>query len=191
VEEIRASTVLWAAGVRPTKLGKALGVDLDRGGRVKVEPDLSIPGHPEVFAIGDMAGALGEDGKPLAGVSQVAMQGGAHAARMILRTAKGEPREPFHYWDTGIMATIGRSRAIVQMGKIRFAGFFAWVFWLAVHIFYLIGFRNRLVVMISWAWSYVTYRRGARLITHATDEVATSQIAQTAKQAEASPPAEA
>ena len=165
-ERIETNTVVWAAGVRTTALTKSLGVPLDRMGRVLVEPDLSVTGHSEAFVIGDAAAFLHQTGKALPGVSAVAMQQARAAARSIRVTIRGKPRIPFRYFDKGSMATIGRSRAISEMGKLRFTGFFAWLTWLLVHIWYLIGFRNRMAVMFTWAWSYVTYRRGARLITH-------------------------
>jgi NADH dehydrogenase len=164
---IESSTVLWTAGVRAKRLAETLGVELDRSGRVKVLKDCSLPGHPEAFAIGDIARFVpeGED-HPLPGVSPVAMQqarfvGGVIAARVRGKTPDGE----FHYFDKGIMATIGRSRAVAQTGKLHLSGFVAWLAWLVVHIWYLVGFRNRFVVLFNWAWNYVTYRRGARLIT--------------------------
>lgn len=163
-ERISAATVLWAAGVEAAALGKRLGVEVDRAGRIKVEPDLTIPGHPEVFVAGDQALCLGADGKPLPGTAPVAMQQGRYIARTILDDMAGRRRVPFRFHDKGQMATIGRSRAIVQTGKWKFAGFFAWIVWLLVHIYYLTGFRNRLLVVINWAWSYLTFRRGARLI---------------------------
>ncbi|HEX5065172.1 MAG TPA: NAD(P)/FAD-dependent oxidoreductase [Myxococcota bacterium] len=163
-ERIQTATALWAAGVQPSPLAKSLGAPLDRVGRVQVEADLSVPGHPEIFAIGDMACARGEDGKPLPGLAPVAKQEGAHVARNIMRSLRGEPREPFRYRDRGQMATIGRSRAICDLGRVRFAGFVAWLAWLVVHIYFLVGFKNRLFVVLSWAWSYLTFRRGARLI---------------------------
>ncbi|MFO1092054.1 MAG: NAD(P)/FAD-dependent oxidoreductase [Planctomycetaceae bacterium] len=163
-EWIDAATVLWAAGVEAAALGKKLGVAVDRAGRVEVGPDLSIPGHPEVFMAGDQARAVDEHGKPLPGTAPVAMQQGRYIARTILDDIAGRPRQPFHFHDKGQMATIGRSRAIVQTGRWKFAGFFAWLVWLVVHIYYLTGFRNRLFVVITWAWSYLTFRRGARLI---------------------------
>jgi NADH dehydrogenase len=164
---IAARTVLWAAGVAPTPLAKTLGTPLDRRGRVLVEEDLSLPGHPEAFAIGDMA-HLEQDGVELPGLSPVAMQEGRAVATTIVRDLVGAPREPFRYWDKGTMATIGRSRAVVETGRIHLWGFLAWLAWLLVHIVYLIGFRNRAVVLFTWAWSYLTYRRGARLITPRT-----------------------
>jgi NADH dehydrogenase len=162
---IPSSTVIWAAGVRATELTATLGVPLDRGGRVLVESDLTVPGHPEAFVIGDAAALLGPDGKLLPGVAPVAMQQGRFAARQIRRTLRGEPRERFRYRDKGNLATIGRAAAIAQFRNLRLTGFVAWVTWLVVHIIYLIGYRNRMVVLINWCWNYVTYRRGARLIT--------------------------
>jgi NADH dehydrogenase len=163
-ERIQTATALWAAGVQASPLAKSLDAPLDRSGRVLVEPDLSVPGHPEIFAIGDMASARDEDGAPLPGLAPVAKQEGAHVARNIRRMLRDEPRLPFHYVDRGQMATIGRSRAIAKVGPVEFAGFFAWLTWLVVHIYFLVGFKNRLFVVISWAWSYLTFRRGARLI---------------------------
>jgi len=164
-ERVQAATVLWAAGVRATSLPATLGAELDRTGRVVVGSDCSIAGHPEVFAIGDCAAFTAEDGAVLPGVSPVAMQQARFVARQILRTVDVRPREVFRYVDKGTMATIGRSRAVAQAGKMRLSGLLAWVAWLVVHIWYLIGFRSRLVVMLTWMWSYVTYKRGARLIT--------------------------
>ncbi len=163
-ERIRSATVLWAAGVLPSSLGRTLGVPLDPQGRVRVEPDLSVPGHPEVFVIGDQACAIGRDGRPLPGLAPVAMQQGRFVARTIARDLAGRPRRPFVYADKGQMATIGRSRAVVEIGRLRFAGLLAWLLWIAVHIYYLTGFEKRLLVVIQWAWSYLTFRRGARLI---------------------------
>ncbi|MBI2395499.1 MAG: NAD(P)/FAD-dependent oxidoreductase [Deltaproteobacteria bacterium] len=165
-ERVEARTVLWGAGVAPTPLAKTLGVPLDRGGRVIVEPDLTLPGHREAFAIGDAVAFLHTpDGKPLPGVSPVAMQQARTVARSIVRAMHGEAHERFEYFDKGTMATIGRKRAIAQTGALRLTGFAAWLTWLVVHIWYLIGFRNRLAVMFGWAYSYFTYKRGARLIT--------------------------
>lgn len=165
-EQISASTILWAAGVSSSPLLQTLGVELDRAGRAKVEQDCSLPGYPEAFVIGDAAYFIGEDGKPLPGVSPTAMQMGRHVARIIQGAVRGKSeRQPFRYHDKGSMATIGRSRAIAEMGTLRLSGFLAWLAWLVVHIFYLIGFRNRLAVLVDWAWSYFTFRRGARLIT--------------------------
>src|SRR5207249_4913976 len=160
-----AAVVLWAAGVAASPLGKKLGTPIDRAGRVLVNPDLSIPGHPEVFVIGDLALLKDESGKMLPGVAPVAMQEGKATAHNIGRELRGEPRQNFHYIDKGNLATIGRAAAVAQFGKIHISGFLAWLAWLFIHIFFLIGFRNRLIVMIQWAWSYLTYERGARLIT--------------------------
>jgi NADH dehydrogenase len=164
-ERIRAHTVLWAAGVTASPLGKSLGVPLDRAGRVPVEQDLSLPGHPELFVVGDLAILNGPDGKPYPGVAQVAIQQGKQAAKNIRLRIAGAPTEPFHYLDYGNMATIGRNRAIADIRGIHLGGFPAWVAWLFIHILYLIGFRNRLVVMLQWTWAYFTFQRGARLIT--------------------------
>jgi NADH dehydrogenase len=169
-----ATVVLWAAGVAASPLGKKLGVTVDRAGRVPVQPDLSIPGHPEIFVIGDLAEAKDERGNMLPGVAPVAMQQGNFVAKIIrkeLESKRGasSSRPTFHYWDKGSLATIGRAAAIAQFGKIHISGFVAWLSWLFVHILFLIGFRNRVLVFIQWAWSYVTYERSARLITGSTD----------------------
>ena len=165
-ERIAASTVLWAAGVRASPLIAALGVPVDRGGRVSVAADCSLPGHPCVFCIGDAAAFVPEAGQaPLPGVSPVAMQQGRFVARVIADDIEGRPRPTFRYVDKGSMATIGRKRAVAEIGKLRLSGFLAWLAWLSVHIFYLIDFRNRLFVLFDWAWSYFTYQRGSRLIT--------------------------
>jgi NADH dehydrogenase len=200
-----ATVILWAAGVAASPLGKKLGVPTDRAGRVPVQPDLTIPGHPEIFVIGDLAAAKDAQGNPLPGVAPVAMQEGRYIAKLIRdEVRKGAPslsrsmrqggdfdsnetkntggaplpaavagsgnvtRPPFHYWDKGSLATIGRAAAVAQFGKIHISGFLAWLSWLFIHIFFLIGFRNRLLVFIQWAWSYITYERGARLITGST-----------------------
>jgi NADH dehydrogenase len=166
-ERIRAATVLWAAGVEASSLGARTGSQLDRLGRVIVSPDLSLPNHPNVFAAGDMANlAHHETGQPLPGTAPVAVQQGRHIARNILREIGGRTREPFKFFDKGQMATIGRSRAIVQIGRFKIAGFVAWLLWLVIHIYYLTGFRNRLLVVLQWAWSFLTFRRGARLIVN-------------------------
>lgn len=162
-EYIEAATVLWAAGVAASPLGEKLGLPTDRIGRVRVNPDLSVDDHRTVFVAGDQA-HLQQDGGPLPGVAPVAMQQGRFLAQTIIRDLTGQPRDEFRYRDKGKMATIGRSKAITQVGERRFTGFFAWVMWLVVHIYYLTGFRNRLFVVMSWAWSYLTWRRGARLI---------------------------
>ena len=168
-EALRASTVIWAAGVQPSPLGQSLGVPLDSVGRVQVEPDLSLPRYSQVFVLGDQATFLGRDGRPLPGLAPVAMQQGHHAARMILRTLGNQTREPFRYRDRGQMATIGRRRAIVQAGQIQFGGATAWFAWLLIHVWNLIGFKKRLFVLLQWAWSYLTWRRGARLILDRSD----------------------
>ncbi len=164
-KRVAAQTVIWAAGVKASPAGKWLGAETDRAGRIIVGPDLTVPGHPEIFVLGDTASAA-QDGKPLPGVAPVAMQQGRYVAKVIRRRLAGKKEiKPFHYRDKGNLATVGRSYAITDLGFIRLTGFIAWVTWLVVHIFYLIGFRNRLLVMIQWAWSYLTYQRGARLIT--------------------------
>jgi len=199
-----ATVVLWAAGVAASPLGKALGVPVERAGRVLVQPDLSVPGHPDVFVIGDLAALKDEQGKMLPGVAPVAIQQGRFVAKVIrkeLGRAGAPPfsrrsredrdfdRPPFHYWDKGSLATIGRAAAVAQFGRIHISGFIAWLSWLFVHILFLIGFRNRLLVFIQWAWSYVTYERGARLITGSTylpgwtaDPCAPAKAAQPAQQ---------
>jgi NADH:quinone reductase (non-electrogenic) len=169
-EKSPAPVVLWAAGVVASPLGRKLGVPVDRAGRVLVEPDLSIPGHPEVFVIGDLAALADENGKMLPGVAPVAIQQGNWVAETIARDLQNQrrPNQPgrsFHYHNKGSLATIGRAAAVAQFPKFALSGYFAWLAWLFVHIFFLIGFRNRLLVMIQWAWSYLTYERGARLIT--------------------------
>lgn len=165
-ERIATRTVVWAAGVQASPLARSLGAPLDRAGRVRVRPDLTVPDHDDVYVIGDLA-FLEQDGRPVPGVSPAAMQEGEHAAANIVRSLRGEPRAPFRYWDKGSFATVGRGAAVgYVLGKLRLSGFVAWVAWLAIHIFFLIGFRNRMFVMLHWAYSYLTYRRGARLITN-------------------------
>lgn len=164
-ERIRAATVLWAAGVQASPLGKSLGVPLDRAGRVRVNADLSLPGHPEVQVIGDLA-AFEQDGKPCSGVAPFAIQAGHHAAQTIRRRLGGATAAlPFRYLDQGALATIGRAAAVAMLGKRRLTGYPAWLAWLVIHIYKLIGFRNRMLVMLQWAWAYVSWERGARLIT--------------------------
>lgn len=169
-DRLTTRNVFWAAGVRASPLGSCLPGDRDRAGRVKVLPDLSVPGHPEVFVVGDLAG-VEHAGKPVPGVAPAAMQMGRYAGSIIAREVRpppmGEsrPRDPFRYHDKGNLATIGRARAVGVLWSTPFAGFSAWALWLAVHIAYLIGFRNRLIVLIQWAWAYFTWDRGARLIT--------------------------
>jgi NADH dehydrogenase len=167
-ERIEARTVLWGAGVAASPLGRSLGAPVDRAGRVLVEPDLTIPGHPDVFVIGDLAALKQENGSPVPGVAPAAMQEVRHTAENIVRTLKGKPREAFQYQDKGSLATIGRAAAVADFGKVKLSGFIAWLAWLVIHIFFLIGFRNRFLVLFQWAWSYVTYERGARLITGET-----------------------
>src|SRR6266446_4913317 len=164
-EKIAASVILWAAGVAASPLGRKLGVPIDRAGRVLVQSDLSIPGHPEVFVIGDLAALNDENGKMLPGVAPVAIQQGDWVADTIARDLQNQPRQNFRYHDKGSLATIGRAAAVAQFGKFELSGYFAWLAWLFIHILFLIGFRNRLMVMIQCAWSYLTYERGARLIT--------------------------
>ena len=164
-ETIASETVLWAAGVAASPLGAALGAPIDRAGRVRVQPDLTIPGASNVFVIGDLASLDGDDGRPLPGVAQVAIQMGQHAVRNILRAIEHQPLRPFHYRNLGNMATIGRASAVADFGKFRMKGWFAWLAWLFVHILNLIGFRNRIVVLVQWAWAYFTYQRAIRLIT--------------------------
>jgi NADH dehydrogenase len=163
-ERLPAQTVLWAAGVAASPLAASLDVPLDRAGRVPVGPTLALPDHPEVFVTGDVC-AFVQDGRPLPGVAQVAKQQGAHAARNVLRAVRGEPLRPFRYRDYGNMATIGRGSAVADIRGLRAAGVAAWFLWLFVHIFWLIGFRNRVAVLSEWAWAYVTSQRRVRLIT--------------------------
>lgn len=170
-QHLAAQTVIWTAGVAASLAGQWLGAETDRAGRVKVLPDLTIPSHPNVFVIGDTA-SLAQNGKPLPGLAQVAMQEGTYAASVITQrlkdahTGTSSAAAPFHYRDKGNLATVGRSFGIVDLKRIQFTGFIAWVIWLAVHIFFLIGYRNRFLVMFQWAWAYFTFQRGARLITY-------------------------
>ena len=164
-EVVPATTVLWAAGVSASPLGRALGAPLDRAGRVLVEPDLSIPGHREVFVIGDLASLKDAADKPLPGVAPVAMQQGRWVAGQVAADLAGNARENFRYVDKGSLATIGRAAAVAQFGKVHISGYLAWLSWLFIHVLFLIGFRNRVLVMLQWAWSYLTYERSARLIT--------------------------
>jgi NADH:ubiquinone reductase (H+-translocating) len=168
-EVIPCRTVLWAAGVRPSPLAAALQVPLARGGRVVVEPDCSLRGHPEAFVIGDMASLTPAGAtEPLPGISPVAIQEGRHAARTILRAKSGLPPEPFRYFDKGFMATIGRARAVAELGRLRMSGLLAWLTWVVVHLWYLVGFRNRIVVFLNWIWAYVMASHGARIIAGRT-----------------------
>ena len=164
-ERLPATVILWAAGVAASSLGRKLGAPVDRAGRVMVNPDLTIPEHPEVFVVGDLATLKDEHGRPLPGVAPVALQEGRYVAKMIARDLKNSPRENFHYLDKGSLATIGRAAAVAEIRDVHISGYFAWLAWLFIHIFFLIGFRNRIIVLLQWAWSYVTYERGARLIT--------------------------
>src|SRR6185312_14634930 len=165
---IPTQTVIWAAGNLASPVLKSMGAPLDSAGRAIVEPDCTIPGHPEVFVLGDAAHFEHQEGGPLPGVSPVAIQMGEYAAGVIAGDLNGEPRRAFQYWDKGQLAVIGRGRAVADIWKLHFGGLLAWLTWTFVHIFFLIGFRNRLLVMIQWAWSYLTYGRGARLITAET-----------------------
>jgi NADH dehydrogenase len=171
-DRIPAHTILWSAGVAASALGKSLGVPLDRAGRVNVEPDLSVPGHPEIFVAGDLANFTHQTGAPLPGVAQVAKQQGAHASRNIASLVAGRPTTQFRYRDPGNMATIGRAAAIADFGWLRVSGFIGWLMWLFVHILFLIGFRSRLSVLLQWAAAYFSYQRSVRLITgdRATDD---------------------
>ena len=164
-----ASVILWAAGVAASPLNKKLNAPMDRAGRVLVNPDLTVPGHPEVFVIGDAAFLKDERGKVVPGVAPAAMQEGKSAARNIERDLNHQPRKNFRYLDKGNLATIGRAAGVAEFGKVHISGYVAWLAWLFVHIFFLIGFRNRIIVLIQWAWSYFTYERGARLITGSTN----------------------
>ena len=168
-QRLAARTILWAAGVAASPLGRQLGAELDRAGRVKVNADLSLPAHPEVFVAGDLA-SLQVDGKPVPGVAPAAKQMGNCAADNIAARIRGRATTPFRYRDWGTLATIGRHSAVAQLPNLKFSGFFAWWFWLLLHIYFLIGFRSRLIVLINWAWSYFTYERGARIILGVTNE---------------------
>ena len=163
-EVIEAGNVFWAAGVAASPVGKTLGAALDRAGRVLVRPDLSIPGHPDVFVIGDLA-HVEQAGESVPGVAPAAMQMGRYVARQIRREVEGKARQPFHYFDKGSLAVIGRAAAVAHIWKLELSGFMAWLVWLFVHIMYLIGFRNRIVVLVDWAWAYLSWQRGVRLIT--------------------------
>ena len=167
-EHIATHTVLWAAGVRASRLGKVLaertGAPLDRAGRVLVEPDLSVPGHPEIHVIGDLA-SFNQNGKPLPGVAPVAMQQGSYVANLIRRKRRGDAVKPFHYFNKGNLATVGRNRAVAEFGQVHFAGVIAWFLWVFVHLMYLVEFENRLLVLTEWVYNYITRNRGARLIT--------------------------
>ncbi len=176
-EQLCAGTIVWATGVKAEGLAATLGSPVTRGGRLVVEPDLSIPGHPEVFAIGDIAAAPGRDGAPLPQVAQPAIQGGKHVARQILRRLQGEPTEPFQYHDKGQMATIGRHDAVTELANgWRFSGPIGWLAWLGLHLVYLMGFRNRIKVFVDWAWNYVTYDRGNRILREADRQIVEREL---------------
>jgi NADH dehydrogenase len=164
-ERIDSRTIIWGAGVMASPAGRWLGAEVDRAGRVEVGADLSVPGHPNIFAIGDTAVSPGPDGRPLPGIAPVAKQQGQYLARLLVARAAGRSVGPFRYRDFGILATIGRSHAVAQFGRFRISGFFAWLLWSFAHIYFLIGFRNRLSVALNWAWNYLTFQRGTRLIT--------------------------
>ena len=166
--KIPTATVLWAAGVMASPAAAWLGAAQDRAGRVIVQPDLTLPGHPEIFVVGDTAAVAGPDGKPLPGLAPVAKQQGAYVARAVRARLSGRGIEPFHYRNLGSLATIGRGRAVADFGWLRLNGSLAWLLWGLVHVAFLIGFRNRIVVLLEWLWSYVTFKRGARLITGPT-----------------------
>ena len=177
-EIIHAGTILWAAGVAAVPLTKKLGVELDKAGRVKVNPDLSLPGHPEVFAIGDLALVMDKDGKPVPGISPAAMQMGRYVAGIVTEGIRFGPEEshpPFKYFDKGTMATIGRSAAVSWLKGIHLSGYPAWLMWLFVHLFFLIGFRNRIAVLLNWAYAYIGYKRGARIISTGMPPAAPAQ----------------
>jgi NADH:ubiquinone reductase (H+-translocating) len=187
VEQVDTATVIWAAGVKASPLGKLLadaaGATIDRGGRVVVNKDLTVPGHPNIFVIGDLAAGAYPDGKPLPGVAPVAMQGGKYVADVIKMRLKGQtPSAPFRYWDKGSMATIGRNAAVVDLYWFRFSGWFAWMTWLFIHIMYIVEFQNRLLVLMQWFGNYVTRNRAARLITgqESADELCTASSASAA-----------
>lgn len=174
-QTIRAENIIWGAGVSANPITRELGVELDRAGRVKILPDLSVPNHPEVFALGDMMTLVDKRGVTVPGLSPAAIQMGQHSAKLIAREIRGGRRDPsqraaYSYWDKGSMATIGRSKAVAMLGKFHFSGYPAWVLWLVVHLLFLVGFRNKLSVLFSWVYSYLTYKRGARIITGVSGE---------------------
>ena len=159
-ERIEAKTVLWAAGVASSPLGRALGAPLDRAGRVQVAPDLSVPGHPEIFVVGDLAAVAG-----VPGIAPAAKQMGRHAAANVVLSLAKQKTKPFRYRDYGQLATIGRNSAVAELGRVKLSGYPAWLVWLVAHIYFLINFRNRLVVMLDWAWAYWTFERYARIVS--------------------------
>ncbi len=189
-EVLPTSVTLWAAGVEASFLGRALGQPVDRAGRVPVLPDCTIPGHPEVFVIGDLAALKDSDGKMLPGVAPAAMQMGRYAAQAIQDDLAKRPRKPFHYNNRGSLATIGRAAAVAEFPKFNLTGYPAWLAWLFIHILFLIGFRNRILVMIQWAWSYFTYERSARLITDEVGRLRERQASPDSNHAPESPPVE-
>jgi len=164
-ERLQTRTIVWAAGVKASPAAEWLGAESDRAGRVKVKPDLSVPEHPNIFVIGDAAAAIGPDGRPLPGVAPVAKQQGWYVASLLKARSKGRTLPPFRYRDFGSMATIGRKRAVAQIGALKASGLLAWLLWSLAHIYFLIGFRNRLAVAMNWCWNYITFQRGTRLIT--------------------------
>jgi NADH:ubiquinone reductase (H+-translocating) len=177
---IAAKTVIWAAGVKASPLGKLVaertGAETDKMGRVMVEPDCSIKGHPEILVVGDLANFPHPDGHPLPGVAQVGIQMGKYAANLIRHRLKNEQYKPFHYFDKGNMATIGRAAAVAQIGKLHVSGLLAWFMWLTIHLMYLVGFQNRIVVLLQWFYSYATFNRGARLITGTKDQLTPNSL---------------
>jgi NADH dehydrogenase len=168
-ERIAARTILWGAGVAASPLARGLGAPLDRSGRVEVRPDLSIPGRPEVFVVGDLA-RVEQDGAAVPGIAPAAIQEGRRAARNAARLLRGLPTEPFRYRDRGALSTIGRAAAVGTIFGVELSGLPAWLAWLGIHVAYLIGFRNRVAVLLEWAWSYATFKRGARLITETSEQ---------------------
>jgi NADH dehydrogenase len=169
-ERIQTRTVIWAAGVTPSEFGRQLAkrtaAQTDKGGRIKVNPDLTIPNYPDIFVVGDLAFVTKPDGKPLPGVAQVAMQGGAYAAKTITKRAQGKQQDkPFHYFDKGDIAVIGRAAAVANVFGMHLSGFIAWLVWLFIHLMYIVRFQSRIVVLVQWGFEYITFSRGARLIT--------------------------
>jgi len=179
-DHISAKTVIWAAGVKASPLGKLLGeqtgAEVDKSGRVIVEPDLTLKGHPDILVIGDLANFPHQTGKPLPGVAQVGIQMGDYAAKLIKARLKQKTVKPFRYWDKGNMATIGKAAAVAQIGPLHFGGLFAWLLWLFIHLMYLVGFSNRLTVLIEWFYNYVTMNRGARLITGDAQHISPEKV---------------
>ncbi|HEY6880427.1 MAG TPA: NAD(P)/FAD-dependent oxidoreductase [Polyangiales bacterium] len=175
-ERIETRTIIWAAGVRASPLGSQLGVPVDKAGRIWVEDDLSVPDRPEVFVVGDLI-AKTQDGKPLPGVAQLAIQSGEHVAKNVSASVRGMPRTPFKYRDKGSMATIGRNKAVAQIGRFQFSGFVAWCLWLVVHVLFLVEFRSRIAVIFEWAWAYFTWSRRSRVILEVPPERAASSSA--------------